>query len=97
MDAAAPPPRRRDGSPAIADDPPAALDLRGLRCPLPVLKTRKALSRLEDGATLAVLADDPLAGVDIPNHLRETGDVLIAQERLQTAWRFVIRRAAKGA
>lgn len=91
-----------DRSPAPPDawpaqPAPAALDLRGLRCPLPVLKTRKALSKLVPGATLSVLADDPLAGLDIPNYVREAGEELVGQERLAAGWRFVIRRAAKGA
>ena len=79
------------------EQPAVALDLRGLRCPLPVLKTRKALSKLAPGAALSVLTDDPLAGVDIPNYVREAGEVLVGEERLAPGWRFLIRRAAKGA
>jgi tRNA 2-thiouridine synthesizing protein A len=52
------------------------LDLSGLKCPLPALKTRKALQRLLAGDRLVVTCTDPLAAVDIPNLLRETGDVL---------------------
>jgi tRNA 2-thiouridine synthesizing protein A len=44
-----------------------SLDLRGLKCPLPAMMTRKALARLNPGAGLVVLADDPLAAVDIPH------------------------------
>jgi tRNA 2-thiouridine synthesizing protein A len=44
-----------------------ALDLRGLKCPLPAMLTKKALARLSPGAALKVLADDPLAAVDIPH------------------------------
>ncbi len=43
------------------------LDLRGLKCPLPALMTRKALARLPPGTALTVLADDPMAVVDIPH------------------------------
>ena len=43
------------------------LDLRGLKCPLPAMLTKKALARLSAGAALTVLADDPLATVDIPH------------------------------
>ncbi|PPD13789.1 MAG: response regulator SirA [Methylobacterium sp.] len=53
-----------------------ALDLLGLRCPLPALKTRKALKSLAPGTVLVVTANDPLAGLDIPNLIRETGDRL---------------------
>ena len=43
------------------------LDLRGLKCPLPALLAKKALARLVPGAVVTVLADDPLAAVDIPH------------------------------
>jgi tRNA 2-thiouridine synthesizing protein A len=43
------------------------LDLRGLKCPLPAMLTKKALARLSPGAVLMVWADDPLAAVDIPH------------------------------
>jgi tRNA 2-thiouridine synthesizing protein A len=56
------------------------LDLKGLKCPLPVLRTRKALRLMTAGDRLVVLASDPLAGLDIPNLLRETGDRLERQE-----------------
>lgn len=71
---------------------PARLDLRGLRCPLPVLKIRKALLRLDPGAELKAATDDPLAGLDVPNLLRETGDELLATERDGAAFVFRIRR-----
>ena len=51
-------------------------DLRGLKCPLPVLRTRKALTGMAPGDVLIVSCTDPLAGVDIPTLLRETGDAL---------------------
>jgi tRNA 2-thiouridine synthesizing protein A len=41
------------------------LDLRGLKCPLPAMLAKKALARLAPGAAIVVLADDPLAAVDI--------------------------------
>ncbi len=53
------------------------LNLRGLKCPLPALKTRKALTRISTGDELVVECTDPLAGIDIPNLLRETGDALL--------------------
>jgi len=50
------------------------LDLSGLKCPLPVLRTRKALKSLRLGDSLEVLCTDPLAIIDVPNLIRETGD-----------------------
>ena len=70
-----------------------ALDLRGLKCPLPVLHTRRALDRARPGAILEVRCTDPLAGLDIPNLVRKTGDVLVATLRQATEIRFTIRKA----
>ncbi|MFU0507877.1 sulfurtransferase TusA family protein [Pseudaminobacter sp. NGMCC 1.201702] len=50
------------------------LDLSGLKCPLPALKTRKALGALKPGDRLEVRCTDPLAVIDIPNLISETGD-----------------------
>ena len=49
------------------------LDLRGLKCPLPALLAKKALARLAPGAAVTVLADDPLATVDIPHMCHSEG------------------------
>jgi tRNA 2-thiouridine synthesizing protein A len=68
------------------------LDLRGLKCPLPALKTKKALSRMAAGDELVVECTDPLAGVDIPNLLRETGDALLDAKRRSTLLVFRIRK-----
>jgi len=69
------------------------LNLRGLKCPLPALKTRKELRRLEAGEKLVVECTDPLSAIDIPNLLRETGDVL--EERVEAVGLLVfhIRKA----
>lgn len=72
----------------------ATLDLRGLKCPLPALKTRKALRGLSAGDVLLVRTTDPLAALDIPNLLRETGDLLEAQEAVEGGLRFRIRKGA---
>ena len=52
------------------------IDLRGLKCPLPALRARKALAKMPAGDLLIVECTDPLAGIDIPNLLRQTGDKL---------------------
>jgi tRNA 2-thiouridine synthesizing protein A len=68
------------------------IDLRGLKCPLPALRTRKALSRLPAGATLVVECTDPLAEIDIPNLVRETGDDLLDKARRDDVLVFRIRK-----
>ena len=69
------------------------LNLRGLKCPLPALKTRKALRGLAAGDVVVVECTDPLSVVDIPNLARETGDTLEAQEESDGVLRFRIRKA----
>jgi tRNA 2-thiouridine synthesizing protein A len=68
------------------------LDLSGLKCPLPALKTRKALKRLSPGDRLTVTCTDPLAAIDIPNLLRETGDILEGQGESGATVVFRIRK-----
>lgn len=70
----------------------SSIDLSGLKCPLPALKTRKALTRLAAGDRLSVIATDPLAAVDIPNLVRETGDVLVESGRAGDRLSFVIEK-----
>ena len=55
------------------------IDARGLRCPMPVVRMEAALRRLSSGETLTVLADDPVATLDIPHFCAEAGH---AVERL---------------
>ena len=50
------------------------LNLRGLKCPLPALRVRKALKTAAPGALFIVECTDPMAAIDIPNLMRETGD-----------------------
>ncbi len=68
------------------------LDLRGLRCPLPALRTEKALRHAAPGERLVVLADDPLAGIDIPHLCRTEGHRLVETGAEDGFRRFVIER-----
>ena len=68
------------------------LDLRDLRCPLPVLRTRKALRRLAPGAVLIVECTDPLAGIDIPHLVAQSGDVLRALDIIDGVQVFTIEK-----
>lgn len=58
---------------------PEKLDATGLLCPLPVLKARKRLKSLPDGAVLEMLADDPAAIIDVPHFCAEAGHGLLSQ------------------
>jgi tRNA 2-thiouridine synthesizing protein A len=68
-------------------------DLRGLKCPLPVLRTRKALAGMRAGDLLIVTCTDPLAGIDIPNLVRETGDAIEDTQHDARVMTFRIRKA----
>lgn len=70
------------------------LDLSGLKCPLPVLRTRKALLSLSPGDRLHVTCTDPLAAIDVPNLIRETGDILEGQQQNESQVSFLIRKAS---
>jgi len=72
------------------------LDLKGLKCPLPALRTRKALARVAAGGLLVVVCTDPMAAIDIPNLVRETGNALEDQTRDGSAFIFSIRRIGEG-
>lgn len=70
------------------------LDLTGLKCPLPVLRARKALRALPPGSRLILTCTDPMAAIDIPNLLREDGHSLEASVRESGVLRFSILRGA---
>lgn len=67
------------------------LNLRGLKCPLPALKARKTLTKLSAGDILVLECTDPLVVIDIPNLVRETGDVLEESSRQKKPALFVFR------
>ena len=68
------------------------LDVKGLSCPLPVLKANKALRGLAGGSRLTVLATDPASVGDFNAFCRETGHALVAFSEDQGSYRFVIRK-----
>jgi len=70
------------------------LDLIGLKCPQPVLRTRKALKTLSPGDRLEVHCSDPLAAIDIPHLIAQTGDRVAAMRRQDATTIFLIEKAA---
>jgi tRNA 2-thiouridine synthesizing protein A len=69
------------------------VNMRGLKCPLPALKTRKLLSKMAAGEVLVIECTDPLAAIDIPNLMRETGDTIETTGRKGRVMTFRIRKA----
>ncbi|MDN2567643.1 sulfurtransferase TusA family protein [Aquibium sp. A9E412] len=76
-----------------AGDAPAEIyDLKGLRCPLPVLRARKRLAGMAPGARLWLETTDPLAGIDIPAFCNDSGHRLIDSQTVAGGHRFLIER-----
>ncbi len=71
----------------------AEIDVRGLLCPLPVLKARKRLAAMAAGECLRVLATDPAAAIDFPHYCRESGNELVEQAQEGEVLIFTIRKA----
>lgn len=73
-------------------DGDTVLDLRGLFCPEPVLRAKKALRGLPVGAVLVLECTDPLAAIDVPLFARQTGHALLAEERRDGLLVFRLRK-----
>ena len=71
---------------------PEIYDLRGLNCPLPVLKARKRLSAMAPGSRLWLEPTDPLAVIDIPAFCQENGHRLIETATAAGGHRFLVER-----
>ena len=70
------------------------LDTKGLNCPLPILKAKKAIKDVPSDGTLEVLATDPGAVADFEAFCRATGHTLVEQDNQDGVYRFVIQKTA---
>jgi tRNA 2-thiouridine synthesizing protein A len=68
------------------------LDARGLNCPLPILKTKKALAEMTSGQVLRVVATDPGAVRDFQAFARQTGNELVSHSEENKEYVFLMRR-----
>jgi tRNA 2-thiouridine synthesizing protein A len=73
---------------------PVLLDTKGLKCPLPVLKARKALKDVPAGGTLRVLATDPGATKDFQHFCQTTGCRLVRSSEADGVLEFLIEKPA---
>jgi len=71
-----------------------SLDVKGLNCPLPILKAKKALKDMSTGSTLEILATDPGAVKDFEAFCRTTGNELVESKQDNDVFTFVIKRTA---
>ncbi|WP_404362129.1 sulfurtransferase TusA family protein [Marinobacter sp.] len=72
--------------------PDVTLDASGLRCPMPLLKTKLELSAMKAGQELEVIATDAGSARDIPSFLKFTSHVLVDSSESEGCYRFLIRR-----
>jgi len=68
------------------------LDVKGLNCPLPILRTKKALSEMEPGQVLRVQATDPGSLKDFAAFAKQTGNELVAQREENRVFEFYLKR-----
>ncbi|MEO8135583.1 MAG: sulfurtransferase TusA family protein [Betaproteobacteria bacterium] len=68
------------------------LDARGLNCPLPILRTKKALNEMHTGNVLRVLATDPASVKDFQAFAKQTGNALIEHSEVDGVFRFYLQR-----
>jgi tRNA 2-thiouridine synthesizing protein A len=72
----------------------ATLDAKGLNCPLPILKARKALKDVPAGGTLEIVATDPGAVADFQAFCRQTGNELLEHSEADGIYQFLIKKTA---
>ena len=68
------------------------LDVKGLNCPLPILRTKKALAEMESGQILRVLATDPGSVKDFAAFAKQTGNELVEQKEENRVFEFYLKR-----
>ena len=68
------------------------LDVKGLNCPLPILRTKKTLAEMDSGQVLRVLATDPGSLKDFPAFAKQTGNELVKQQEANRVFEFFLKR-----
>ena len=74
------------------DPPETVIDARGHRCPVPTLRLRKALEAAAPGGRVRLLADDPMARIDVPHFADEIGAEILSREERDGAFTFVVAK-----
>lgn len=68
------------------------LDVKGLNCPLPILRTKKALADMQSGQTLRVMATDPGSVKDFQAFARQTGNEMLSSGQADGVYEYVLKR-----
>jgi tRNA 2-thiouridine synthesizing protein A len=74
------------------EKPELTLDLKGLLCPMPVVKLSQAIKNVSVGGIIEAIATDPGVLADIPAWTRSTGNELVKMERQEKVIRFLVRK-----
>jgi tRNA 2-thiouridine synthesizing protein A len=74
----------------VSDQPEILVDARGHRCPVPTLRLRRALERALPGQPVRLVADDPLARIDVPHFIRTEGFQLLDTASDGDDWVFLV-------
>ncbi len=69
------------------------LDVKGLNCPIPIMRAKKIMKSLEPGDTLEVLATDPGSVKDFESFCRATGNTLLEQDADDGVYRYLLKKA----
>ncbi len=73
-----------------ADGEPRVIDARGHRCPTPTLKLRRAVARAVPGARVKLLADDPMARIDVPHFAAAAGLEVVETSESEGVLTFIV-------
>jgi tRNA 2-thiouridine synthesizing protein A len=76
----------------MTTQPDKVLDLKGLLCPMPVVKLAKAMKEITTGQTVEATASDPGVLADIPAWCKSTGNELVKMEKVDKAFVFVVKK-----
>jgi len=68
------------------------MDLKGLLCPMPIVKLSRAIKEVEIGQSIEAIATDPGVMADVPAWCRTTGNELVALEKQEKQFHFIVRR-----
>jgi len=77
----------------MTDTPALSLDMKGLLCPMPIIKMAQAIKKVQVGDLIEAFATDPGVTADIPAWARTSGNELVTLEKREKDFRFVVRRA----
>jgi tRNA 2-thiouridine synthesizing protein A len=76
------------------DDSALLVDARGHRCPTPTLRLRRALDGVQPGALVRLLADDPMARIDVPHFVQSAGHQLVQAQETAKGLSFTVRKSS---